>query len=548
MKTKIIYLLNIIIIILSYTSCTNENVWIETTQEDFAYGKFDGGGNLYASPKGDIQVVNSWDLNQDGWLDIFFSNYSNDTSYNIFSDIYWGSEKGFNLKNKTSLLTHASIAHAVADLNNDGFMDIIYGSWQNKEHDMNEYSIEKRNRFFGSYSLIYWGENNGFNTTNYSEIFTYAPTGISVADINNDGYLDIIFGSSKEGETVIFWGMQSGFDRKNITKLNGYRGMVNYPVDLNNDSFLDIINTNLEVDSFSKIYYSSKKGFSENNISKLKTSMVRSVAVADLNNDNYLDLIFANGKIKDTYKTDSYIYWGNDKGYSVRRKTLLPTILAMQPAVADMNNDGHLDIVFANCFDGIKYNVNSYIYYGSEHGFSVEDRAEIPTCGAHSIAIADYDENGEMNLVFSSTGDPEGKTVNYFSSLIYQKNGNFVQADVKFPTQDGHHNTNRDLGNIYDRKYRDTYISSILDAHYKVKWRKVDWEADIPEGCAIKVFLRGVNNQHNHQDWIEIEKGQYLENDLISRYCQYKVEFHYDGKGRPKLSEIKINYRNDQEL
>ncbi len=537
--------------VIVFSCVKSEKVWVETTQKDFANGTFDGGGNLYASWKGDVQVVNSWDLNSDGHLDITFSNYSTDTSYNIHSDIYWGSTDGFNLKNKIEFPTHACIAYNAADLNNDDFMDIIFGSWQSKEHDMNEYGPEGKLRFFGSFSLIYWGSIQGFDKSNFSEIYTYAPTGVSIADINNDGFLDIVFASSKEGETVIYWGTKEGYLKNKTTKIPTFRGMVASPVDLNKDGFLDIINTNLDVESFSRIFFGSKEGFSPKNTKDLETSFVRSVAVADLNNDTFLDIIFANGKDKKSFKTDSFIYWSSKQGYSKRRRTSLPTIFCMQPAVADLNKDGHLDIVFANCGDGkrfeeMRFDINSYIYYGSDDGLSINNRKEIPTCGAHSVAIADYDDNGEIDLLFSSLGDPEGKTTNYYSMLYYQKNGEFILSDVKFPTHNGHHNKNRDLGNIYDRKFRDPYVSSVFDAGEEVIWEKASWKANEPNDCSLVLEIRTGNTKipdNNWSGWREVDKNKNITGVLKSRYIQYRAIFYYDGKGRPKLEEVKVVYR-----
>jgi len=538
-------------LILYASSCVHqETAWIETTQEDFADGQLDDGGNLYASWKGDIQVVNSWDLNDDGYLDIVFSNYGSDSTYNIHSDIYWGSKDGFHLQNRTELLTSACIAYGLADLNNDGFLDIIFGSWLNKDR---EREIDAQNKvwFFDASSLIYWGSDDGFKEDRVTEIPTYGATGISVADLNNDGYLDIIVASAyyrdesqkwDGGAVTIYWGNKEGYRQEKTSRLALFGGMLAFPADLNRDGFLDLIATNLDVESRSVIYYGSPDGFSDENTESLETSLVRSVAVADLNADSFLDIVFANGADVAGYKTNSAIYWGSDGAYSERRRTLLPTMFCMQPAVADLNGDGYLDIVFANCYDGERYDIDSYIYYGSEEGYTVDHRETIPTCGAHSVAVADYDANGELDLVFSNRYDPEGKTVDYFSMLYYQREGTLVLSDIQFPTHDGHHNMNRDLGNIYDREYRDAYTSSVFDAKVDVRWERVEWDADIQEGCSLQVFIRTADRDQEFGSWVEARHGHVLDEPLVSRYCQYRVVFHYDGKGRPRLNEIRVYY------
>lgn len=45
----------------------------------------------------------------------------------------------------------------------------------------------------------------------------------------------------------------------------------------------------------------------------------------------------------------------------------------------------------------------------TEEECTVGQQEDIPTCGAQSVAIADYDNNGELNLVFSNRYDQERK-------------------------------------------------------------------------------------------------------------------------------------------
>ena len=66
--------------------------------------------------KGDI------DLNGDGWKDLVFSELGN------YSTIYWGSCSGFDENNKFILPSVGAIDVAVADLNNNGYLDIIHAN------------------------------------------------------------------------------------------------------------------------------------------------------------------------------------------------------------------------------------------------------------------------------------------------------------------------------------------------------------------------------------------------------------------------------------
>lgn len=108
------------------------------------------------------------------------------------------------------------------------------------------------------------------------------------------------------------------------------------------------------------------------------------VSVADLNNDSWNDIVFANYYDDTIYSHNipSYLYWGNSSSdYSI--KTDLPTIGAYGVTISDLNNDGFLDIVFGNWYNG-SYSLNSYIYWGSSD-FLFSSKSEIPTLGANSV-------------------------------------------------------------------------------------------------------------------------------------------------------------------
>ncbi len=101
--------------------------WTETSVEDFADGTYsDGGANIYITPDGTIKIIGQQlDVNNDGYMDIVFSNSRNDSTYNLNSYIYWGSASGFSNDNKIELATHHAVDNSIADLNNDGYLDIV---------------------------------------------------------------------------------------------------------------------------------------------------------------------------------------------------------------------------------------------------------------------------------------------------------------------------------------------------------------------------------------------------------------------------------------
>ena len=93
--------------------------------------------------------------------------------------------------------------------------------------------------------------------------------------------------------------------------------------------------------------------------------------VADLNRDTYPDIVLCNfmDLSSGRYQVPSYIYWGSAGDYSAARRTELPTMAAHDAAVVDANRDGFLDVVFSNYRDTASRTVPSYIYWGSATGF-----------------------------------------------------------------------------------------------------------------------------------------------------------------------------------
>src|SRR5690606_32728502 len=136
------------------------------------------------------------------------------------------------------------------------------------------------------------------------------------------------------------------------------------------------------------IYYGSAAGYNTTNRLGLPTTAAQGNAVADLNNDGYLDILFCEYSPDMSTVTDSHIYWGSADGYSTANRTALDVERATGCAVADLDNNGFLDLVLANIAatsEVWNFNVDSYIYWGSATGYSEGSRTPLPTMGAMSV-------------------------------------------------------------------------------------------------------------------------------------------------------------------
>ncbi|MCK4969336.1 MAG: VCBS repeat-containing protein, partial [Thermoplasmata archaeon] len=168
----------------------------------------------------------------------------------------------------------------------------------------------------------------------------------------------------------------------------------------------------------------------------LPTKGARAVAAGDLDGDGHVDLVFANGRAAGFPEIDSYVYWGKAGGGFDATPGTFATKGAEDVKVADLNDDTHLDVVFANKWDNSQdHNINSFVYLNDgAGGFPTTPSATLPTVGAVAVTIADLDGAGRKDLVFACPFD--GATHNV-STVAYLGGASMWSAspDIVIPTE-----------------------------------------------------------------------------------------------------------------
>ncbi len=409
-------------------------------------GRFPGDGEQLPGPAdSQTRSVTIGDLNGNGLLDIIVGN---DSQQNL---IYFNNGSGeastFNVQ-PFGPADNTTWSVATGDLNADGALDIIVGN----DTDANMIYFNDGSGDFdneppllisnispytrslavgdisgdgvldiivgsiGSNSIELGTLISGFEpyTTIPGPPFSGNDLTVSVAlgDLDENGTLDIIAGGNRQG--AIFFNTEPGrYD--NLPTLDS--SQVGRPAgDLDGDGYLDLIGWDATTQRMA-IYLNNRGGNFPDADKRLFGPVQRlmaSTAVADLDNDGDLDIVTVDPHA---------VYLNDGNGNLAEARNFGPTESASVNVVSgDVNNDGYLDIVVANmhAYDGdsqvpIPGSGQNMVYLNDGQGNFPAERAYAfgGDDDVGHVLVGDLDNDGDLDIV--SDEDPQ--------SLIYLNDG-----------------------------------------------------------------------------------------------------------------------------
>ena len=277
-------------------------------------------------------------------------------------------------------------------------------------------------------------------------LYYYNGAGVSVGDINNDGLVDIYFAANSKGHNKLYLN-KGNFQFEDITEKAKVAGSADWctgvtMADVNGDGYLDIyvstVSGRYGLTGHNELFINNKDNtFTESSEAfGLNTSCYTTQsAFFDYDRDGDLDCYILNQShhphqnIVDTINRKNFDSTSGDRLYRNDLNTAAAkfTDVSSQAgiyqsslgyglglAIADINNDGWDDIYVGNDF-----HENDYYYVNNGNGTFTESGAQhFRHYSRFSMGndVADYNNDGQLDLITVDMLPPDEKTLKTYGS------------------------------------------------------------------------------------------------------------------------------------
>lgn len=378
------------------------------------------GANIYVRADGSITPIRSYSYKGDGYADLIFNN-THDHAFEIPVRIFRNKNGLPDPKDVIELPASAGAAVAAADLNGDGFKEIVVG---------NGYNNTKGHQN----SFIYWGGEDGWKADRRTGLLTVRAQTVSIGDFKNNGKPAVFFGNhggipGEQKESFVYWGDGEGFAPGNKTVLRTDGALSSVAAKTRQGSEF----TDLVVGDYEKVavFQGAADGLKNDRKVVLGKHVARALAYGDLNGDGISDLLVADETPGKDGRTG--IYFGGKDGLDPKSFLKIPVENATACAIGDFDKSGTPQIAIATYQDNRQKAATLRVFKLSKQKW--KEAYTLPIQQTQALAAADVDGNGFDDLAVAEQWDGASKSVN--SHLLLGGEGG-LKADrsVAFPTDE----------------------------------------------------------------------------------------------------------------
>ncbi len=372
-----------------------DNVYSYSYMKGYGDGTFRSALDYYApttdngEPYG--QDIATGDLNGDGIPDVVIGNRCCDPTVGI--TVFLSRGDG-SLMPGVNYGSGGSLAYvAVADVNKDGILDIA--------------AVDNQNGLV----QIFTGNGTGVGDGTFTVGPTYS-TGdsdsekIVAADLNGDGYPDLVVANNGNGNFGVFMNTADGsgaFNAEATTTMFAHANQVT-AADLNGDGKMDLVLPEYGCGCAAVFLGNGDGTFGTENRFDIGAAPYQ-IAVGDLNGDGIMDLAVTN---QDPAGMGITVALGVGDGTFLAPNvtpylTTLQTVITLSPypsylSMTDLDGDGKLDLVYTNArfgTVGVMYGVGDGTFF---------DPVEYPVTGdSYGLVLADVNGDGAVDVVTVGT-------------------------------------------------------------------------------------------------------------------------------------------------
>ena len=372
-----------------------------------------------------------------------------------------------------------------------------------------------------------------------------------IADLNRDGWLDIV---GFDFDTLFLaWGGPRKFsdpDRQIRIPGVAHLGQNCRLLDIDRDGWLDILAADIG-SPHSKILLGGPDGYSsEQGPADWKEPGIGNVEVADLDADGWLDLVLLRPYSRDdgVDRADSWIkiYHGNDRGLEAEPRFEFPTVGAIDVVAADLNGDDTLDLAVSQYESRSHRKLPVLLFWNdAQEGFSGRRRTDLPGESPSALMAADMDYDGHTDLLVVNHKLSVGEDNHSVESYLYwgAQDGFSVWNRTYLPAPGPHFLQNVDVGNLATRKPEASFTSPALDLSSWPKEVKLTWQGETPRGSRIRLLARFAPDRNGLEDadWKAVPESGRLSREEGDSWLQYRATLIAGmGYASPYLTRVTI--------
>jgi hypothetical protein len=356
------------------------------------------------------------DVNGDGNPDILLAGA--DSTLTPTAALYFGNGDGsFSKAQIDPRGVFVKSSTSIEDVNGDGHPDLFLTG-----DDVHNAPLQE----------LFLGDGTGSFTKAETDLEGGEGGQSSFADFNEDGKPDLLITGREGGyllDSRVYLGNGDGTFSKIDTDLPGNELGSHSIGDVNEDGIPDLLLTGAGDTSDGRVYRSAlflgngDGTFTEANVG-LPPARGSSTSIADVDGDGHLDLLIS-GKKRDG-DLFTALYFGNGDGSFSRANAGLVDVWLGDNAIGDVNGDGPSDLLITG-IDADEKPVTT-LYLGHGDGTFSEADAGLFGAGDGSVSIADVDQDQDQDLLI--TGETTALADSAApASILYENTGDWGETD-----------------------------------------------------------------------------------------------------------------------